>query len=70
MGGTMMAILAPAGIAPPLHEGHGRADWQSSVLHYLLEPMHAIPIAIGLVCVSVLAAWLLRRGRRRAGTTP
>jgi hypothetical protein len=54
--------------APAAHEGHGRADWHGSVLHYLLEPEHAVPAAILLVGAIAAASWLLRRARR--GTTP
>jgi hypothetical protein len=56
------AILA----APAAHEGHGRAEWQSSVIHYLLEPEHAVPALIVLACVIAGAAWFWRRARRGA----
>ena len=58
-------LAGAAPLAPP-HEGHGHAAWQSTFWHYVLEPVHAIPLAIGVACALAGAAWLVRRARRRA----
>ena len=42
------------------HDGHGASG---GLLHYLLEPEHAVPIVVGVVC---LVAWWARVRRSRA----
>jgi hypothetical protein len=53
--------------AAAAHEGHGRAEWQSGLLHYLLEPEHAVLAAILLAGAMTVAILSWRRARRRAG---
>jgi hypothetical protein len=50
---------------PPAHEGHGRAEWQHTVHHYLLEPAHAIPALLVLAALMGAAFWFSKRARAR-----
>lgn len=52
-------LLAPA--LALAHPGHGHTD-ASAPAHYIGEPMHALPIALGVaITVLVIAATLLAR---------
>jgi hydrogenase/urease accessory protein HupE len=45
------------------HEGHGNPEHQSGVMHYVVNPSHAIPVV--LVClVALMVVWFIRRVRR------
>jgi len=46
------------------HPGHGQTDGDS-LMHHLFEPMHAWPVWLVIVSLSLVAAWWLRRSRRR-----
>lgn len=62
----MIASLAfcPA-VAPPAHEGHGRAEWQGTVLHWLLEPAHFIPAALALAGIAIVVFRMRKRFAKR-----
>lgn len=53
---------------PAAHEGHGHPAWESSPLHYLLEPEHAAPVALLLVAAIVITAQI--RARWKKGSQP
>lgn len=48
------------------HEGHGHASWQTGVMHYVLNPVHAIPVLL-VGCVALLVGRMVvaRAARRR-----
>ena len=60
-------VLSALFLAAPAfaHEGHGRSEG-GSLLHYLLEPLHASAV-VGAVLAAVFVARALRaaRGPRR-----
>lgn len=39
------------------HPGHGSGSDSGSVMHYLTSPMHAVPVAVGLLA----AVFVIRR---------
>jgi len=45
------------------HEGHGHPEHQSGVLHYAVNPSHAIPVVLAGI-VTLMVVWFIRRVRR------
>ncbi|MFO0978451.1 MAG: hypothetical protein U0996_18740 [Planctomycetaceae bacterium] len=67
--GILAAALVITGLQSTVavaHEGHGHTSWQTGVMHYVLNPIHAIPVLL-VGCVAVLVGRMVanRAGRRR-----
>ncbi len=58
-----LAILAvmPHSFA---HEGHGHPEHPQGILHYVMNPTHALPVVLCLTGI-MLAAWTGQRTLRR-----
>ena len=54
-------VLSLAAVPVLAHGGHG-ATAGSSVMHYLYEPLHAIPAFAPLAIIAFMV-WLLRRSQ-------
>jgi hypothetical protein len=50
-------LLLNTGATLSAHEGHGSPAVQDGLLHYLVNPSHAIP----LVIVSSVVVWMVKR---------
>jgi len=62
---SLVTTLLQSGIAVA-HEGHGHPAWQSGVMHYVLNPVHAIPVLlVGCVALLVSRIVAVRSARRR-----
>jgi len=48
----MTALLAATPLLTFAHTGHGVAKG-ASMIHYLLSPMHAIPVGLGILAVGL-----------------
>ena len=64
---VVFLLLLPCAPAAIAHEGHGLPGFTHTVLHFLIEPVHALPIllAAGAVLWFGLAARRRRRAARR-----
>lgn len=62
---SMIATLLQSGVVLA-HEGHGHPSWQSGVMHYVLNPVHAIPVLL-VGCVAFLVGRMVAsRAARRS----
>lgn len=60
--GRLMCIVATGLLSPEAlaHEGHGHPAHQDGVIHYLVNPSHALPVV--LTCAAAtFAVWAIRR---------
>jgi len=48
------------------HEGHGHPGAQDGVLHYVVNPSHAVPVLVTSALALVLGWMLFRRFARRS----
>lgn len=58
---ALLTTWAPAALA---HEGHGDPRYWHSMLHYFLEPVHAVAWGTVLVLVAAVLVIRARRARR------
>ncbi len=56
----LSALLPLFPLAASAHAGHDSHIPSDHILHYLATPVHAIPLMIAAVLVSVVA-WIVRR---------
>ena len=69
---SVACSLAMFCAAAPLaaHEGHGHPDAQDGVLHYVVNPSHAVPALVTAALALSLGWMLFRRFARRASPQP
>ena len=59
-----MLVLASTAFG---HEGHGHPEHQQGVRHYVVNPSHALPIALSAAVVSGIGI-LIRRSQSKGGS--